>query len=213
MTIQQPIEGAQLNILPETAPFSKEQRAWLNGFFAGMLSLDVQTAAAAAAAPSKALSPDGDDGETPWHDASIAITERMKLAEGRPQRRKLFAAMAQQNCGQCGYQCESYAEALAKGEEQRANLCVPGGKDTSRMLKQLLEAAPAAAPAVASGIAAHRLSKEPRCNWVIRARRRLLRRSAVRHRSAVPARRRTRVTSCSTSRSQASTTCRVTASA
>ena len=156
MTIQQPIEGAQLNILPETAPFSTEQRAWLNGFFAGLLSLDAQTAAAgAAAAPAKALSPDGDDGETPWHDAPMR-DHGAHEAGGRssPQRRKLFAAMAQQDCGQCGYQCETYSEALAKGEEQRANLCVPGGKDTSRMLKRLLEAAPAAAPAVASNIAA-----------------------------------------------------------
>ena len=27
-------------MIPEAAPFSVEQRAWLNGFFAGMLSLD-----------------------------------------------------------------------------------------------------------------------------------------------------------------------------
>ena len=29
-----------LNLIPETAPFSAEQRAWLNGFFAGLVSLD-----------------------------------------------------------------------------------------------------------------------------------------------------------------------------
>ena len=28
------------NFIPETAPFSPEQRTWLNGFFAGLLSLD-----------------------------------------------------------------------------------------------------------------------------------------------------------------------------
>ena len=33
--------------------------------------------------------------------------ERMKLAEGRPLRRKLMAAMGQQDCGQCGYNCET----------------------------------------------------------------------------------------------------------
>ena len=27
-------------LLPESAPFSPEQRAWLNGFFAGFLGLD-----------------------------------------------------------------------------------------------------------------------------------------------------------------------------
>ena len=29
-------------LVPETAPFSEEQRAWLNGFFAGLVSLDGQ---------------------------------------------------------------------------------------------------------------------------------------------------------------------------
>ena len=28
------------SLVPETAPFSEEQRAWLNGFFAGLVSLD-----------------------------------------------------------------------------------------------------------------------------------------------------------------------------
>ena len=26
-----------LELIPETAPFSREQRVWLNGFFAGLL--------------------------------------------------------------------------------------------------------------------------------------------------------------------------------
>ena len=29
-----------LSLIPETAPFTAEQRAWLNGFFAGLVSLD-----------------------------------------------------------------------------------------------------------------------------------------------------------------------------
>ena len=32
------------SLLPESAPFSPAQRAWLNGFFAGMLSVDGNTA-------------------------------------------------------------------------------------------------------------------------------------------------------------------------
>ena len=28
------------SLVPETAPFSDEQRVWLNGFFAGLVSLD-----------------------------------------------------------------------------------------------------------------------------------------------------------------------------
>ena len=28
------------SLVPETAPFSEDQRAWLNGFFAGLISMD-----------------------------------------------------------------------------------------------------------------------------------------------------------------------------
>jgi sulfite reductase (NADPH) flavoprotein alpha-component len=135
-------------VIPDGAPFSVEQRAWLNGFFAGLLSLDARAGAALHTgalpdAAAKALAGDGDDGEAPWHDAAMPINERMQLAEGRPLRRKLYAAMAQQDCGQCGYLCETYSATIAAGGETRLNLCVPGGKDTSRMLKRLLEEMPA----------------------------------------------------------------------
>ena len=49
-----------------------------------------------------------------------------------------MAAMAQQDCGQCGYNCKDYADALFAKSEKRLNLCVPGGKETSRMLKSLI---------------------------------------------------------------------------
>ncbi len=145
MTIHEPAPKP-VPLIPETAPFSIEQRSWLNGFFAGLMSLDHQPGIVAVNGvpdvAAKALGGVGDD--APWHDPAMTIAERMTLAENRPQRRKLFAAMAQQDCGQCGYLCESYADKLASGEEQRTNLCVPGGKDTSRMLKTLIEAAPTA---------------------------------------------------------------------
>jgi sulfite reductase (NADPH) flavoprotein alpha-component len=48
-----------------------------------------------------------------------------------------MAAMAQQDCGQCGYTCATYANALATRSEERLNLCAPGGKDTFRALKAL----------------------------------------------------------------------------
>ena len=137
-------------MIPDNAPFSPEQRAWLNGFFAGLLSLDGSPALSAAAPalgavpaigafPAAAADPlaDGDDGEAPWHDPTIPLIERMKLAEARPLRRRLMAAMAQQDCGQCGYNCEDYANALFLENEKRLNLCVPGGKETQRMLKAL----------------------------------------------------------------------------
>src|ERR1700720_2893560 len=96
----------QLEIIPPTAPFSEGQRSWLNGFLAGLLQFDGSTALAPA--PTRALlepSGDGDDGEAPWHDQTMPIADRMIPAEGRPLRRRMMAAMAQQDCDQCGYNC------------------------------------------------------------------------------------------------------------
>jgi len=143
-----------ITLVPETAPFSPEQRAWLNGFLAGVVSLDGANVTALSPEQSAALMPsapgagaDDDDGEAPWHDPALPLADRMKLADGRPLRRRMMAAMAQQDCGQCGYNCQDYSEALFGGKEQRLNLCVPGGKETSRMLKTLHAelAAPSAA--------------------------------------------------------------------
>jgi sulfite reductase (NADPH) flavoprotein alpha-component len=149
-------------LVPESAPFSAEQRAWLNGFFAGLVSLDGAGVTALSAEQSAALMPAGapvnafgdrDDGEAPWHDQTLPLAERMTLAEGRPLRRRMMAAMAQQDCGQCGYNCQDYSNALFLQKETRLNLCVPGGKETARMLKSLYEElgnAPPAAKAPAS---------------------------------------------------------------
>jgi sulfite reductase (NADPH) flavoprotein alpha-component len=136
------------SLLPESAPFTPEQRAWLNGFFAGLISVDGNGVTPLSPAQSAALMPnlpaqpkgpldDGDDGEAPWHDQTLPMAERMKLAEGRPLRRRMMAAMAQQDCGQCGYNCQDYSNAIAQRSEERLNLCVPGGKETARMLKTL----------------------------------------------------------------------------
>jgi sulfite reductase (NADPH) flavoprotein alpha-component len=69
----------------------------------------------------------------------MAIEERMALAKERPVRWKLMAAMAQQDCGQCGYTCTDYSKAIFEQAEPRLNLCAPGGKATARMLKSLVE--------------------------------------------------------------------------
>jgi sulfite reductase (NADPH) flavoprotein alpha-component len=140
-------------IIPETAPFSQEQRSWLNGFFAGLVSLDNAVTPLSPEQGAAVMKGDGDDGEAPWHDQTLPIAERMKLAEGRPIRRKMMAAMAQQDCGQCGYNCHDYSEVIANKSEARLNLCVPGGKETARMLKSLyedLEKAPAASTPAAA---------------------------------------------------------------
>jgi sulfite reductase (NADPH) flavoprotein alpha-component len=136
-----PVRPPLSSIVPENAPFTAEQRVWLNGFFAGLLEGDASALspdeAAALGVTVEAKSGDGDDGEAPWHDQTLSLPERMKLAEGRPLRRRMMAAMGQQDCGQCGYNCEDYAEALFAKSEGRLNLCVPGGKDTARTLKAL----------------------------------------------------------------------------
>jgi sulfite reductase (NADPH) flavoprotein alpha-component len=151
-------------LIPESAPFTIEQRTWLNGFFAGLLSLDGISALSSAEAAAlmndvggsaKARGPldDGDDGQTPWHDPAMPLPERMQLADTRPLRRRMMAAMGQQDCGQCGYNCEDYANAIVLKNEERLNLCVPGGKDTTRMLKTLYSefgAIPAVAKAPAT---------------------------------------------------------------
>ncbi len=105
-----------------------------------------QSAALMPAAPATNEFGDNDDGEAPWHDQTLPMGERMKLAEDRPLRRRFMAAMAQQDCGQCGYNCEDYANAIFRKQEARLNLCVPGGKETARMLKKLNEEFVAAPP-------------------------------------------------------------------
>jgi sulfite reductase (NADPH) flavoprotein alpha-component len=146
-----PMRPPLSSIVPESAPFTPEQRNWLNGFFAGLLESD---AAALSPQEASALMPgvqiDGaaeDDG-APWHDQTMPLAERMKLAEGKALNRRMMAAMGQQDCGQCGYDCKQYADAIFSKSEERLNLCVPGGKDTTRMLKSL-HAEIGSAPAVA----------------------------------------------------------------
>jgi sulfite reductase (NADPH) flavoprotein alpha-component len=137
----------KIEIIPASAPFSEAQRSWLNGFFAGLLSTDgAAPLAGGQGAELQGISGEDDDGEAPWHDQTIPLADRMKLADGRPLRRRMMAAMAQQDCGQCGYNCNDYSDAIATKAEARLNLCVPGGKETARMLKTLyeeLEKAPA----------------------------------------------------------------------
>jgi sulfite reductase (NADPH) flavoprotein alpha-component len=185
------------SFIPESAPFTPEQRTWLNGLFAGLFGLqDGVTPLSSADAGTllaglidgtgASAAPDQIDDGAPWHDPAMPLPERMKLADGRPLPRRMMAAMAQQDCSQCGYNCKDYADALVAKSEKRLNLCVPGGKETSRMLKQLYTeldgagtlplaapplqpAAPAATPAlgrsrdnpaVATFLSRRRLNKE-----------------------------------------------------
>ena len=147
------------SFIPETAPFNQEQRAWLNGFFSGLMGMQgvqetqgVQGADAggmltAAGLDSTALPLPTDnvaaevlEEDYPWHDESIELDERLEMAKDRPVERKLMAAMAQLDCGSCGYLCKTYAEAIASGDEKNLTLCSPGGKETKQAIKRLLKA-------------------------------------------------------------------------
>jgi sulfite reductase (NADPH) flavoprotein alpha-component len=160
---------APVPLIPESAPFTAAQRAWLNGFLAGLYGGAPVGAATSAATSPVATPPPVED--FPWHDPSLELEERLKLAEGRPLADRLMACMAQLDCGQCGYVCKTYAEALASGAETSTALCVPGAKATQKALKALLADAAAAATrpapsrATPSGrpvrfVAAHRLTGE-----------------------------------------------------
>ena len=127
------MSGAGGPVIPENAPFSPAQRAWLNGFLAGLYGASSGGDAGMSVASSVAVEED-----FPWHDPALEMEERLALADGRPFERQLMAAMAQLDCGQCGYLCQSYAEALASGTETSASLCVPGAKPTSKKVKELL---------------------------------------------------------------------------
>jgi sulfite reductase (NADPH) flavoprotein alpha-component len=158
MSIQQPPISF---FIPENAPFTAEQRAWLSGFLAALVSPDVTGATAlssgeagAVLGDAKPAVPLATNDEAPWHDPAMPLDERMKLADEKPLAPKLMAAMAQQDCGQCGYNCADYANAIFLRKEERLNLCVPGGKDTTRMVKKLAEAMTAEAPAALAGDAA-----------------------------------------------------------
>jgi sulfite reductase (NADPH) flavoprotein alpha-component len=152
-----------VSIIPESAPFSPEQRAWLNGFLAGWLGLQEAAGAPGPAVaspitpPATATVPAAAVEDHPWHDSALSLDERLKLAEGRPLPHKLMAAMAQLDCGACGYVCKTYSEALASGSESSLSLCAPGGSETSRTLKRLMKERPATngAPAAEpNGVAA-----------------------------------------------------------
>jgi sulfite reductase (NADPH) flavoprotein alpha-component len=150
-------------VLPHSAPFSPAQRAWLNGFFAGLLGLDgaaggnghgpgdglaaiASVTAMAAPAPVAEVQED-----FPWHDSTLGLDERLALAEGRSYPRQLMAAMAQLDCGACGYLCQTYSEAIARGEEKDLKKCTPGGKETARRLKELVSQHGAGSVGVVNG--------------------------------------------------------------
>ena len=111
---------------------------------------DASAAGRAPARPAAAAAPAAEE-EFPWHDPALPMDERLKLAEGKPSERVLMAAMAQLDCGACGYLCQTYSEAIARGEETDLTKCTPGGKETAKKLKELVASRKACPPVAANG--------------------------------------------------------------
>lgn len=121
-------------LIPRRAPFSKGQREWLSSLFAETL-LNGGRGREISGIGNELVMVDLD--EAPWHDMNMPLSERMALAEDGPFAHRLMAAMAQQDCGQCGYDCKGYAQVLAGGQESDLSLCVPGGTATRKQVKAL----------------------------------------------------------------------------
>ena len=139
-----------LPLLPESAPFSPSQRAWLNGFFAGLLNIDASGTVSLADENMVAETAAAEDEEFSWHDPALALDERLELAQNKPYPRVLMAALAQLDCGSCGYVCQSYAEAIASGADSDISKCTPGGRETKNKLKELIALKPADLPVAAT---------------------------------------------------------------
>jgi len=149
--------GRRFPLVPENAPFDEEQRAWLNGFLAGVLGLSANEARAIPAPPSSSAPPAAPRARP--EQAGAAAPESGTVAQDTLERR-LLTALAMLDCGKCGYSCQGYAQALASGSESDPSLCVPGGASTRDALDALLAGAGAATPAL-SGSARARAARAP----------------------------------------------------
>jgi sulfite reductase (NADPH) flavoprotein alpha-component len=146
-------------LVPENAPFDEEQRAWLNGFLAGLLGLGngearngaepaVRAAVAAALPPgsnaqvASAASAGFSAGaalvEPPWRNPALSLEQRLELSEGEELEPRLASALPQLDCGQCGTSCQGYARSVACGAEKDLTRCSPGGRAVVRQLELLL---------------------------------------------------------------------------
>jgi len=126
---------------PKAAPKPAPAAAAAGGVTAGEAA--GATAAVLEAAAPEVVPESGASPAVAFHNENLTLPERMKIAEemGADLKMKLFAAMAQTDCGACGWDCEGYAEAIATGETKDISLCVPGESETLDVLKALMEAA------------------------------------------------------------------------
>jgi NADH-quinone oxidoreductase subunit B len=135
-----PASGVKPSAKPKAAPAPAPKPAAPPSGQAGA-PVPAQPAAEAApveAAPEVAAAP-----TVAFHREDLTLPERMEMAAeiGGGFETKLFAAMAQTDCGACGWDCEGYAHAIATGETNDISLCVPGEEETLDMLKALMSEA------------------------------------------------------------------------
>ncbi len=85
-----------LALIPESAPFNSEQRAWLNGFLAGWLGVQDAPGTMNGGPTSLAELPTGAAGaeprangtveDFPWHDPALPLAERLETGRGTAAR-------------------------------------------------------------------------------------------------------------------------------
>jgi len=136
-----PISGIKRAPVPAAAPKPKAAPAEVTDAPAeGEVSqTEIEQAAAPEVVPGDET--DGPSPAVPFHRDDLTLPERMAMATemGGKWETRMFAAMAQTDCGACGWDCEGYANALAEGETDDISLCVPGESETLDMLKLLME--------------------------------------------------------------------------
>ena len=153
------------SLIPESAPFTAEQRDLAGRpVRRAALARTRRHAAVAANKPRRCCracstfrrhrpaTAEDDDG-APWHDPAMPLAERMKLAESRPLRRRMMAAMGQQDCGQCGYNCQDYSDAIFSAKGKAAESLRTGRQGN----------APHAQDALSGARPTPAASKPPRC--------------------------------------------------
>jgi sulfite reductase (NADPH) flavoprotein alpha-component len=125
-------------LVPENAPFDEEQRAWLNGFLAGLLGLANNAADAKPPGEGSRLERPPAAAEPAWRNPALSLEQRLALSEGAELWARLASVFPQLDCGQCGSSCQAYAQALANGTEKDTTRCAPGGRPVLRQLERLL---------------------------------------------------------------------------
>ena len=140
---QAPISGVKRTATPAAPPKPKAAPPVVAAAPAeGEVSqTEIEQAAAPEVIPGDAT--DGASPAVPFHRDDLTLPERMAMAAemGNGWETRMFAAMAQTDCGACGWDCEGYANAIATGETDDISLCVPGESETLDMLKLLMEEA------------------------------------------------------------------------